>query len=502
VQVRDDLGTVALGTIGLDAIELLLDREVLWVDDSLDDVNPTDEQHDAFWMNLFTNSGRFEEGDVYRLDVFGAGDLGSSNPSAPGLSEMGRYKLLVWECRGVGFNGRTALLENAGLSRLLGLYLAAGGQLWLGGRTTVAATTSSNGVSADFNYPKDMSDLPDNFAVNFLKLGSTRIDNDKGADVRNFIAAAMVPPGRPAIYDPMSIDLDKLNPLVRVYGGVSHADAVFNPIDAGLISNYTGVLDTLYLYGSAGVLAQGRNSLYHNRLCAFRWHDPDPDPVHGRTQWFGFSLYFMDDMEAQNTFNRSIDWFRGDGPVPVTLSLFTAGWKDDAAVIRWEVTEATDHAGFFVHRETPDGKRVRLHRRMLSDRTSYEFVDADAPAGGARYWLEELSRSGATSWHGPLSLAPRSVAPRVLTLASAPNPFRASTDIAYILPERAPVLLTVYDVQGRRVATLVDAVEDAGEHTISWGGRGDDGTLAASGLYFLRLRAGGDTRVLKAILSR
>jgi flagellar hook assembly protein FlgD len=90
----------------------------------------------------------------------------------------------------------------------------------------------------------------------------------------------------------------------------------------------------------------------------------------------------------------------------------------------------------------------------------------------------------------------------VLTLAAAPNPFRAATEIAYNLPERGPVVLTVFDVQGRRVATLVDAQEEAGEHSVTWNGRAEDGTPSASGLYFLHLRAGSETRVQKAILSR
>jgi len=87
-------------------------------------------------------------------------------------------------------------------------------------------------------------------------------------------------------------------------------------------------------------------------------------------------------------------------------------------------------------------------------------------------------------------------------VASAPNPFPSSTQIRYTLPQRVPVVLAVYDVQGRRLVTLVDRTEDPGEYTVTWGGRGDSGLPAASGLYFLRLLAGKEIRVQKAILSR
>jgi hypothetical protein len=59
---------------------------------------------------------------------------------------------------------------------------------------------------------------------------------------------------------------------------------------------------------------EGRASAFHNRLNALRWHDPDPEALHGRVQWFGFDLYYMKDAEAQETFNRSLNWFREEAP--------------------------------------------------------------------------------------------------------------------------------------------------------------------------------------------
>jgi hypothetical protein len=73
-----------------------------------------------------------------------------------------------------------------------------------------------------------------------------------------------------------------------------------------------------------------------------------------------------------------------------------------------------------------------------------------------------------------------------------PNPFNPSTEITFILPDRMDVDLTVYDVGGRRVRTLIDGTLTGGPKRITWDGRNTQGTLVASGVYFYTLRAGGE----------
>ena len=65
-----------------------------------------------------------------------------------------------------------------------------------------------------------------------------------------------------------------------------------------------------------------------------------------------------------------------------------------------------------------------------------------------------------------------------------PNPFRATTELAYSLPERSRVELSVYDVRGARVRVLVEGIEEAGSQSA----RFEAGSLEA-GVYFAQLRA-------------
>jgi len=84
----------------------------------------------------------------------------------------------------------------------------------------------------------------------------------------------------------------------------------------------------------------------------------------------------------------------------------------------------------------------------------------------------------------------------VALFQSWPNPFNAETLIAYQLPRRAPVRLSVHDLLGRSITVLVDRVQNAGYFSVTWDGRNDQGTKVASGvyLYVLETPAGRETR--------
>jgi hypothetical protein len=84
----------------------------------------------------------------------------------------------------------------------------------------------------------------------------------------------------------------------------------------------------------------------------------------------------------------------------------------------------------------------------------------------------------------------------------APNPFNPLTTIFYDVQAGAEhVSITVYDVAGRRVRTLVDGVEAAGfRRSVVWDGRDDHGHPVASGVYFYRLVAGKFTQTRKMVL--
>jgi len=78
-----------------------------------------------------------------------------------------------------------------------------------------------------------------------------------------------------------------------------------------------------------------------------------------------------------------------------------------------------------------------------------------------------------------------------------PNPFNPSTTIHYSLPQPGVIRLTVYDLVGREVTTLVNEQKEAGHYTVDFNGEG-----LASGMYLYRLSAGPFTQFKRMMLAK
>ena len=187
--------------------------------------------------------------------------------------------------------------------------------------------------------------------------------------------------------------------------------------------------------------------------------------------------------------------------LPVELTAFIA--RRDGEVIRlaWETASETNTAGFEVQRSL-EGLWEPLGfvegRGTTTDAQSYRFTDSSLPftATEAVYRLRQVDTDGTETLSEEIEIA--RAAPTKLALhGNFPNPFRARTTIRYELPTAGPVRITVYDVMGRRVATLVDREQAAGREEITF----DAGRLA-SGLYFTRLAAGGEVRTQRLTVVR
>jgi len=81
-----------------------------------------------------------------------------------------------------------------------------------------------------------------------------------------------------------------------------------------------------------------------------------------------------------------------------------------------------------------------------------------------------------------------------------PNPFNPTTTVAFDLPERCIVKLSVFNLLGQEITTLVDRAFPAGSHEVIWNGRNNSGMPVASGVYFYRLETGSFTAARKMVL--
>ena len=83
-----------------------------------------------------------------------------------------------------------------------------------------------------------------------------------------------------------------------------------------------------------------------------------------------------------------------------------------------------------------------------------------------------------------------------------PNPFNPETRIDYELPEVAFVHVTIYNLQGQLVATLVNGKQGAGQHSAVWNGVDAKGQAMASGIYILSFTAGNHQSTQRLLLLR
>jgi flagellar hook assembly protein FlgD len=81
-----------------------------------------------------------------------------------------------------------------------------------------------------------------------------------------------------------------------------------------------------------------------------------------------------------------------------------------------------------------------------------------------------------------------------------PNPFNPSTTIKYQLTQDSKVNLTIYNVQGQVVRTLVNDNVSAGFQSVSWNGKNEMGQTVASGMYMYRIQAGSFVSVKKMLM--
>ncbi|RME24643.1 MAG: T9SS C-terminal target domain-containing protein, partial [Candidatus Zixiibacteriota bacterium] len=95
------------------------------------------------------------------------------------------------------------------------------------------------------------------------------------------------------------------------------------------------------------------------------------------------------------------------------------------------------------------------------------------------------------------------VAANTLTAVNHPNPFNPSTQISFNLPQAGSVNLTIYNMLGQKVRTLIaDDFLSAGEHTVTWDGSNADGRHVASGIYLYRLTTEAETLTRKMLLAK
>jgi immune inhibitor A len=139
---------------------------------------------------------------------------------------------------------------------------------------------------------------------------------------------------------------------------------------------------------------------------------------------------------------------------------------------------------------------------------SPEFLVSSTAKPGGMIPFELEIESDFSAWKDTFSVevgvvAGMEAAPLRFALSTNyPNPFNPTTTLRFSLPQAGEAELSIYNLLGQCVATLVHGPQEAGPHTLVWNGRDDQGRELASGVYFYRLQAGTQVQTRKLLLLR
>ena len=185
-------------------------------------------------------------------------------------------------------------------------------------------------------------------------------------------------------------------------------------------------------------------------------------------------------------------------PVPVVFADITAVPGPGAVGPRWSGVFDQSIRGFRVYGGQADGPLMHVGDELL-DSSARSYIDRGVHEGTSyRYTVASVHDDGGETRSRTFTATlPPS---RVALFQNHPNPFNPTTTIRFTLPERMRVRLNVYDVAGRRVATLVDGNPRDGEKEVIWDGRIDAGEPVASDIYLYRLVTRDFTGTRKMVL--
>ncbi|KAA3608460.1 MAG: T9SS C-terminal target domain-containing protein [Calditrichaeota bacterium] len=197
-----------------------------------------------------------------------------------------------------------------------------------------------------------------------------------------------------------------------------------------------------------------------------------------------------------------------DNSLPVELSTFEAEPELDKVTLLWVTKSETENYGFNVYKRlSEEDEWSKMNDEIIagqgntSSETRYEFVDYSVQSGDVySYQLESVSFSGVVKVEEVVEIEVP-IPDKFVLFNNYPNPFNPVTNLKFQLPQQSKVSLTVYDITGKVVKTILNSsVYDVGQHVVSWDGTNLNGTKVSSGMYVYRFSAGKYSKIGRMIL--
>ena len=277
-------------------------------------------------------------------------------------------------------------------------------------------------------------------------------------------------------------------------------------------SNSCTPLDTVIQAGiQSTVLARGGDDFQLSR-----YYFPTPIPLQPGTYWISISeLGLTDFMLGGNIFRSGGEIVRASKTAPKINSIYGPSTKGTPCYgTQWGPGPGDNNGNvscsFAVEWPAGSGNwKPMMPDSGLwptmdsSNALSWHFIpDFDAPWTGAGTYFPLMRAIFAGNPPSGVKTSP--AIPNFGLGSDYPNPFdptSTSTTISFTLPTQAPVSLTICNIMGDVVKTIVNAAMPAGTHSVSWDGRDEHGAVVPAGIYFVALKSAESHATTKLIVT-
>lgn len=184
--------------------------------------------------------------------------------------------------------------------------------------------------------------------------------------------------------------------------------------------------------------------------------------------------------------------------LPVNLASFVSSVNGNNIELKWSTESELNNSGFDIERkENSDWKNIAFinGNGTTNNTSSYSFTDRNLQSGSYQYRLKQIDFNGNYEYHYLTNEVNVGAADKFTLEQNYPNPFNPSTTINYSLSKDGFVSLTVYDMLGREMKSLVKEFKTAGYYSVDF-----NASTLTSGMYFYKLNANGFTYIRKMTL--
>lgn len=183
---------------------------------------------------------------------------------------------------------------------------------------------------------------------------------------------------------------------------------------------------------------------------------------------------------------------------PVNLVSFTATAMENNVELNWITDTELNNRGSQIERSINgvDFQNIGFvaGHGTTTDIQNYSYIDQNVAAGTYSYRLKQIDYDGSITYSQEIEIDVK--LPNVFELEqNYPNPFNPVTTIKYNLPKASEVALTIYDVLGREIKTIVNEQQQPGSYEVNW-----NASNISSGIYFYQLKTNDYVNTKKMLL--